>query len=88
MHVLLRYLFLLFFFGGGGGSACRGQQISVSPHEAMFVASIRSGLSVRVVDGLGGMMVEVMLDSDSSVSLVMQARYCQTLQRNNAIRQS
>ena len=39
-----------------------GLQTPVSPHEAMFVASIRSGVSV--VDGLvGGMMVEVMLDS-------------------------
>ena len=41
----------------------------VSPLEAMFVASIRSGVSVG--DGLvGGIMAEVMLDSGSSVSLV------------------
>eukprot|EP00731_Ephydatia_muelleri_P000732 Em0001g732a len=51
--------------------ACRGQQTPctpVSPIEAAFVASIKS---TSVVNGLvGGIMVEVMLDSGSSVSLV------------------
>ena len=51
--------------------ACRGQQtpcMPVSPIEAAFVASIKS---TSVVNGLvGGIMVEVMLDSGSSVSLV------------------
>ncbi|KAL5493310.1 hypothetical protein EMCRGX_G014468 [Ephydatia muelleri] len=53
---------------------CRGQQTPcapVSPLEAVFVASIRSGASI--VNGLvGGMTVEIMLDSGSSVSLIRQ----------------